>query len=138
MNPQSRGRCHHLRLRGRSTFPTMLCTLVDFAYTLQLLSVASSRGLWHTVLFLPKEPIYLGTSKQYSVIKVLPYSSLTGKEKWKWTYKQRLKPKTASHAFKSVACAGLKPERSTLGMDSETAPCTSASPAPGISPECAS
>jgi hypothetical protein len=92
----------------------MLCTLVDFAYTLQLLSIASSRGLWHTVLFLPKEPIYLGTSKQYSVIKVLPYSSLTGKEKWKWTYKQRLKPKTASHAFKSVACAGLKPERSEI------------------------
>jgi hypothetical protein len=49
-----------------------------------LLSVASGRGLWLTVLFLPREPTYPGTSKQYRVFKVLPISSYPGGQKWKY------------------------------------------------------
>ncbi len=71
--PSSRGPCHHSQLLG-SSHPISPDTFVRlwFAYAMQCVLCARSGGLWHTVVFLPAEPIYCGTRKHYSVFKVLP------------------------------------------------------------------
>src|SRR6266851_4035650 len=59
-------------------FPDTLCTLIDFAYTLQLLSVASSRGLWqHGRVFTPGPSLgnpytiqFSRYSREYSTLDV--------------------------------------------------------------------
>ncbi len=71
--PSSRGPCHHSHLLGSShPISPDTCVRLWFAYAMQCVLCARSGGLWHTVVFLPAEPIYCGTRKHYSVFKVLP------------------------------------------------------------------